>query len=77
VPQKFVDYIIDGEEAKELLKLVILSQSKSMDKILTFCTFKLPVPCDQDILYGIPIHDRKMGVVTCILILHMSLPKKT
>jgi hypothetical protein len=65
-----VDYIIDGE-AKELQKLAKLSQSKSTEKILTFCQFKLPVLCEQDILYRIPIHHRETGVVTYILILRM------
>jgi hypothetical protein len=52
-----------------LEKLVKLSKSKSCDKILTYAEFVLPVQCEAEIVYTVPISHSNQGVTTYLFVL--------
>jgi hypothetical protein len=70
----FIQYCLDGQK-KELEKMVKLSKSKSREKILTFAEFDLPVLCEAEIVYTVPIHDKDSHVTTYIFVLRKQRTK--
>jgi hypothetical protein len=70
----FIQYCLDGQK-KELEKLVKLSKSKSREKILTYAEFVLPVQCEAEIVYTVPISHSNQGVTTYLFVLRKQRTK--
>jgi hypothetical protein len=66
--KEFTGYLINSERA-ELEKLARLAGSDSRDKIATFMVIKLPIVCELEIRYTIPIHHQETSTTTYIFVL--------
>jgi hypothetical protein len=66
--KEFTGYLINSERA-ELEKLAKLTGSDSRDKIGTFMNIKLPIVCELEIRYTIPIHHQETSTTTYIFVL--------
>jgi hypothetical protein len=66
--KEFTGYLINAERA-ELEKLAKLTGSDSRDKIGTFMNIKLPIVCELEIRYTIPIHHQETSTTTYICML--------
>ena len=66
--KEFTGYLINAERA-ELEKLAKLTGADSRDKIATFMVIPLPIICELEIRYTIPIHHQETSTTTYIFVL--------